>query len=331
MNLLITTDIHCSDSPKDNYRLELFPWLRGQQDIHKVDATLILGDLTIQKNRHSATLVNSIVAGLKQLRPPVFIPKGNHDYEGNEDNPFFRFLNAIPGVKFFVNPAYVEEFNAYFVPHQTSQAALDKAFRAAPEGCLVFSHNTFTGAINEHGGALAGHTLPPHKAHAVYAGDVHVPQTIKTSNGNVTYIGSPFHIKFGDQFTPRILLRNNDKETNLYFPAPKKVSLTIRDLSEMPDLNKGDQVKITLELPRSEAVEWANHKQSILNYCKDRSIEVYGTELRLPEPRKRATLNDSKSRTKKSNLDYFLTFCANEKTPQQMKVTGLRIIEGDSK
>src|SRR6266853_3612223 len=320
MKFLFTADIHLSDSSQDAYRFGLFQWLRQQQEIYRTDAIMILGDLTTEKNKHSAKLVNKIVGGLRLLRPPILILKGNHDYI-REDIPFFKFLNSIKGITFCTNPTYIEEYNIYMVPHQTTQAALNAAFLKAPKGCLLTTHATLTGAIGDTGSRLTGMAIAPNKALKLYSGDVHVPHVCE----GVTYIGSPYHTRHGIDYKARVLLLDDDKETNLYFDAPKKLSLTIRDLSEMPELKKGDQVKVTLELPRSEAVEWANHKKSIIDYCKSKGVEVYGTELKVAQTRKRQRLDDTP--INRSNLDYFKAFCAAEQVPSNVKSVGLQLVE----
>lgn len=329
MKFLLTSDLHLTDLPRDKYRFGVFPWLRQQQEKYDVDATLILGDLTDAKDKHSAALVNSVVDGLKLLKSPVYIPMGNHDYL-NPEMPFFYFLDHM-NIWFCNKPTLLDDLAVYLIPHQSSQAALDNAFKRVPEGWLVMCHQTFTGAKNEHGGLLGGFTLPPEakRAKAIYSGDVHVPQILHCPNGDVTYIGSPWHCRFGDQFDPRVLLSADDKICNLYFKgSPRKVSVTVRDISEMPRLNKGDQVKVTLELARSEAVEWQNYKQAILDHCKELDVEVYGVDLKLPEVRRRPSLEE-RPIVKKSNADYFSNFCAIERISGQIKQAGLDLIGGN--
>ena len=90
MSYLLIGDPHLSDRPRDDYRFALFDQVRVWQDIHKPQATFLLGDLTHEKDRHSAALVNKTVEGILKLKPPVFILKGNHDYIDPE-NPFFKF------------------------------------------------------------------------------------------------------------------------------------------------------------------------------------------------------------------------------------------------
>lgn len=323
LTILITSDIHLSDRPRDAYRFGLFRWLRKQQEKYKVEALFCLGDLTDSKDRHSAKLVNALVDGLKCLRGPIYILKGNHDYV-DPDNPFFRFLNELDGVTFITHTMGVSDIHC--IPHQPDQAALDTAFLSAPEGGLVFCHQTFTGAISETGRALTGLSLPPNKAMGVYSGDIHVPHVVNTPNGNVTYIGAPYHIHFGDEYTPRVLLLNTDlKATDLHYPSPQKVSKTIRHPSELDTLTAGTQVKLTVELTRAELVEWANLKKQVLDYCKSRQLEVYGIELKAPAPPQRRGLKAIKGKTDEG---YFSAFCNAENLDKYRREMGLKLIGG---
>lgn len=322
--MLLTADLHCTDNPRDAYRFKLFDWLAEQQAIYKTRGTFILGDLTNEKDKHSSMLVNQLIDGLTKLRPPIYIPKGNHDYI-KEDLPFFKFLSNIEGITFCVEPTFIKELKVFMIPHQNSQQALDKALTMAPEGCLVMMHQTLTGAISDTGSRLTGMTVTPNKARKLYSGDIHVPHECES----VTYVGSPYHTRHGTNYKPRVLLLNDDKEVDLYFPAPKKLSIRIRDLSEMPPLEKGDQIKVVFELPRSEKVEWIRHKQAVLDYCKEKGIENFGTEVEVPQARKRVRLDNQPSRGK-SNQDYFKAFCAAEKVPLQIKDAGQNLL-GDDK
>ncbi len=325
MNSLITSDIHLTDDQKDSYRFGLFPWLVKQQEKYKTDALYILGDCTQKKDYHSSTLVNKTVEGLKLLKPPIFILRGNHDGH-DPTTPYFKFLNSIEGITFCVEPRLIKDHQVLMIPHQTSQAAFDKAYELLPNGLWgIMCHQTFDGAIAETGSRLTGlraSLISRIKPRFAYAGDVHKPQV----SPPVTYVGAPYHVRHGDQFTPRVLLLKDGKEIDLHFPAPKKLSLKIRDLSEFPKLSKGDQVKVTLELTRSEAVEWVNHKKSILDHCKQHGIEVYGTECKVAEGTKHE--REVETSNTKSNLDYFQTFCITEQVPMNKKQVGEKILEG---
>ncbi len=332
MKLLVTSDTHFSSRPKDQYRLQLFPWLIEQQEKYQTDATFLLGDLCQEKDRHESGLVNQIVHGLTLLKPPVYILKGNHDYI-DADMPYFKFVSHIEGVEFVAKPLFLEEYSVVMIPHQTSYADMDLALEGlkVPEECGVFLHNTFDGAIAETGARMGGLTPPPslYKARWAVSGDIHKPQQV----GPITYVGSPYQVRFGDDFKPRVLLISDRTNglffEDLYFPAPRKWSLTVRDHEEIlnhKDLKKGDQIKITIELAREEVVEWAKIKDQILKACQSRSVEVYGVDMK--------TSSSSHERIKqegptgKTTEEYFKSFCVAENVPSQIKQAGLKILGG---
>lgn len=319
---LITSDIHCTDKPRDSYRFGLFPWLAEQQSKYETQAVFILGDLTDAKDRHSSKLVNSLIGGLKLLKPPVYILKGNHDFV-DPDNPFFRFLDEIPGLTFCCDDMNMG--GVTMIPHQPDQASLDAAFKRVPVGGLIFMHQTITGAISETGAALSGLSLPPNKAAAIYSGDIHTPQTITTDNGDVTYIGAPYNIRFGDTYEPRVLLVGKE-QVDLHFRAPRKYAVTLRDLKPLSGFKKGDQVKITMELTRAELVEWTNIKRNILDHCKALELEVYGLEIKAPPPEH----GKIKSQGSKTKLGYFTALCNNENLPNVVREAGARLIGGEN-
>src|SRR6266852_3018296 len=107
MKLLLTSDIHCSDNPRDSGRFKLFPWLRQQQDQFNVDITIIAGDLTEAKDKHSSALVNQLVESLLLLKPPVLIPVGNHDFI-DPQMPFFKFVSELDGITVYTKPSQIK-------------------------------------------------------------------------------------------------------------------------------------------------------------------------------------------------------------------------------
>jgi hypothetical protein len=331
MKLLFFSDTHFTDLPRDSYRFKIFPWLHKQQCLHSPDLTLCLGDLTEHKDGHSSILVNSLVEGLKQLRPPVVILRANHDCI-DPNMPFFKFLSSIEGITYCTDFTLLNDYEIAMIPHQRTQAEFDTKISQVPKGWGICCHQTFDGAIAETGSRMAGFSgslIAQKKPRWVYSGDIHKPQVLNFSGVSLAYIGAPWHCRYGDQYIPRVLFRDDDSETDLSFPAPSKLSLTIRDISEMPELKKGDQVKVTLELARSEAVEWKAHKQAVLDHCKNAGVEVYGIDIKLPAPRKRIKLDGNEPASdwgKKSNEDYFQAFCGIEKVPVQIKLAGAKLI-----
>jgi DNA repair exonuclease SbcCD nuclease subunit len=332
--LLLTADLHLDDHSRDSSHFNIFPWLAKQQIKYDTVATCILGDITNAKDRHSATLVNRIVNGLVSLRPPVYILRGNHDYHRDQNDPFFNFLNQIDGLKFITDPTVVKAGKVLgMTPHYRTQEefnlAVDYCAGARPDCFLV--HQTFEGAIAETGVRLNGLQASPIEFYepplGVYAGDVHRPQT----QGLVTYVGCPYHVRFGDNFEPRCLLvGQNGTQKELYFDAPRKWALTVRGPEELlsnKNLYAGDQVKLTIEMAREEAVEWKKVKQEILTTCKKLQLEVFGAkmEIKTTQRRKRVQLEGNSS----SNVDTLELFCKAENIATQIKQTGIGFINGN--
>lgn len=326
MKFLIATDPHVSDRPKDDYRFGLFSWLAKQQKLHKVDVTFLLGDITENKDRHSATLVNRIVDELIGLEPPVYIAMGNHDCI-NHSSPFFRFLNCIDGINFVTKPTYLAKYGVFMIPHCRTQAEFNEACAFAPLGAKIFMcHQTFAGAISETSGSrLTGLQWPLVGDHRVYAGDVHKPQRIAP----VTYVGAPYHIRFGDQFVPRVLLVDGAKEIDLHFDAPRKWSLKVRgpeDLTRNKDLRPGDQAKLTVEMAREEAVEWAETKKSILDCCKTIGLEVYGMNLEV-KTNKQPERIKGEAKGHKQPSEVLKLFCQQENLSSQIRKAGMDLLK----
>lgn len=321
MPWLITTDPHLSDKPKDKHRFGLFKWLAEQQIKHDVEATFVLGDLTQEKDKHSSALVNRVIDEITLLKPPIYILRGNHDCL-SPDNPFFRFLNCIEGVHFFVNPGFIPDSGVAMIPHCRTQQELDQAVKASPQECYVMLHTTFQGAISETGSPLSGLRASPIellKPRAVWSGDVHKPQRA----GIVTYVGSPYHVRFGDQFEPRVILYKNNKEQNLYFPAPRKLALTVRNQDDLKVIKKGDQVKLHIEMKREDITDWPNQKQRLISVAKELGAEVFGVDL--------TVLGGSEIKTKamkhRDNKQILKDFSKSEGLPADLEEVGLAFLE----
>ncbi len=327
MPWLITSDLHTTDRPRDAYRFGIFSWLARMQRLYGTTATFLLGDLTDRKDNHSSALVNALVDGMTELHPPVYVLMGNHDFI-DPTNPFFKFLSCVEGLHFVTQPMWVEEHKVALIPHQPDQAAFDRACEIIqPNARAVLCHATFEGAIAETGARLTGlraslvSQMAP-KA-MVVAGDVHKPQRC----GPVTYVGSPYHVRFGDQCTPRVLLIKGGKEQNLYFDAPHKWSLTVRDEDDIlnnEDLKAGDQVRLTIELAREEAVEAVAHKQRVLAACKEAGLEVYGCELRINSSKRRER---TKVGAVKTPEEVLAAFCQAENVASNIKKVGIEFLK----
>jgi len=327
MNWLVTSDIHLSDRPRDQHRFGLFRWLAQQQKLHGVTATFILGDLTEKKDNHSATLVNRTIDEMTQLKPPVYILRGNHDGL-DPDNPFFRFMGSIDGFDFIHQPYFDTGLRVGLIPHYRTQQEFDQALSVLqPHTTAVMCHQTFDGAIAETGVKLNGlstGSLAAAKPLLVLAGDVHRPQ----SQGIITYVGAPYHVRFGDNFDPRVLLITG---TNvplgleaLQFNAPRKWVVRTEKAWELPkQVRKGDHVKVILTLEREDAVNWHHHRRAMLGLCRDKGLEVFGIDLQI----RGETIKTDSERSELQTPEQILTaFCNHEGVTDELRTAGLKLL-----
>ena len=281
---LVTTDLHLVDSPTTSYRWDLFPWINQQVVKYGVRSIRILGDITDAKDNHPASLVNRLVGSLQALHTDdLMILAGNHDWllRGQE---FFRFLNFLPGVRFITQPtedATVAYGDSIIMLPFTKTPAKDWADIDWGHYDYAFMHQTVAGARASNGQVMEGEGVPPMGVRKrVYSGDIHVPQTIK----GVTYIGSPYHVHFGDDFSPRVLLLDaGGKETWLQMPSPRRVVINVASLAELRrmELDEGDQVKLRMTLTLEEKHAWSRIKREAVAILEDKGAIVQGTELRL--------------------------------------------------
>jgi hypothetical protein len=325
MTWLVSADLHLSDRPKDSYRFGIFDWLAKQQQKHNVSATFILGDLTDRKDNHSSALVNRVIDELLKLKPPVYILRGNHDGI-DPNNPFFRFLQTIEGLDFVVAPALLQRGpvqGVALIPHQPDQAALDRACGIVGHKMAgVMMHQTLQGAMAETGMPLSGLRCPlveARKPLTWVSGDVHTPQTL---NCGLTYVGAPYHVRFGDDYDPRVLLLGNTL-TDLHFPCLRKWTLRVnRNWAPTPRIKKGDHVKIIVTLPPEEVVEWAAVKRRILDTCREMEVQVFGVELEIAGKKTKGTTDQQPVVHDRTPKEIFGRFCQAERVPVDIKQVG---------
>lgn len=307
---LITTDLHLTEAPDTEYRWGLFPWINQQIEDRGIESVRILGDLTDAKDNHSAGLTNRIADALRSLKiDDLALIAGNHDWlkRGHE---FFRFLNHIPGVRFITSPTEDSsgDRTVMYLPYSKNPAEDWSAFKTWEMIDFVFMHQTVTGAVASNGQEMEGEAVPEIKGPKVYSGDIHVPQTIK----GVTYIGSPYHVHFGDSFAPRVLLLDRKgREHWLHYPSPKRVMAKVTGLAGLKrmDLAAGDMVKVVVTLAPDERHEWARIRRSCLEYLTDREIQVFGIAMRGQESAKRLRGTSPLTQPQKSPYGVIFDYC----------------------
>lgn len=284
MRILVTADIHLNDNPRDSYR---HAWMKKLPNIvrhHKADAVFILGDLTESKDRHGAWLVNEIVShvhGLSQVAP-VVIAKGNHDYV-DATNPFYAFMGRLSGVswvgapldaKNLPTPLLARMKRTLFLPHtphfERDWANLD--FKAYD---WIFAHQTFTGANVGFGRQMTGIDPKIFGKAKVISGDIHVPQSIKGTN--VTYVGAPYTVDFGDDYDPRVLLiEDGSVVTSIPCKGPQKrlIEIAVNSKLTSEQAVAGDIVKIRVTVSVALAAQWPARKEQLRRVAESRGYVV---------------------------------------------------------
>ena len=273
------------ESPSTSYRWTLFPWLADQCRVEKVKTLLVLGDVTDSKDQHNAELVNHVVREFDKLRaavPRIVILMGNHDFL-RDGNMFFKFLDALPGIEVVTSPSEDKDIkgeSTFFLPYSKNPVkdwdGLDFSHYR-----YMFMHQTVKGARSSNGQEMEGETLPPLNAAKVYSGDIHVPQII----GAVEYVGSPYHVHFGDSFKPRcVLLERDGNAVDLFMKSPRRITMKVKSLEELKatalhETRAGDQVKLRLGLDEADRHDWKRIKRQAIDFLVAHDVDVHAVEL----------------------------------------------------
>lgn len=336
---ILVTDIHLTEKTEDQYRFGLFDWLIKKYRNSTVQVVFILGDLTSRKDNHSAWFVNKIVKSFRRLAKhfDIYILKGNHDFM-DPKSPFFEFVNEMDHVGFFTEPTIISRkygkgkpINIVMLPHSkdpdTDWSSFDADFEDAD---VIFLHQTFSGSRTENGTILDGVSPKKFKKYRakVFSGDIHVPQKV----GPVVYVGAPYHIRFGDNFKPRILVADKKfRTTDVRFPAPAKWTTDIEHPSDLDKLTfrAGDWVKIKLHLRRSEFVDWPKYRSEIKAFCEASGLELHGIEL-CEIKRTRLKLKGTVStdrRKRRTPTEIFQAYCLQNKVDSYTREIGKALME----
>lgn len=252
---LLTGDLHLSDNPRDSYRFNLLQVIKTTCRKTKPDALIIAGDLTEEKDRHPARLVNRIVDELKELAEivPVVIDQGNHDYK-EEEHPFFAFVRHLRRVQWISKPTEYAK-GMLILPH-SHDPARDWENIDLANYPMIICHQTFNGAQVGFGRGLEGvdpDILP--KKSTTFCGDIHVPQEF---GKKLVYIGAPYHVDFGDDYKARMIwVQDNPRnwvsvDTSQY---PQKRAIHMHENNDDPEqifFNDGDLLKITCDVDTLE-------------------------------------------------------------------------------
>jgi hypothetical protein len=238
----------------------------------------LLGDIVDRKDRHSAAFVNRLIGELRKLagRAYTVILRGNHDTTMHPP-AFWEFLTQFKNLRYVIKPEpYLDDL---LVLPFTAKPMQDWGNIRLSDYRALFMHATITGAVAENGQVMENNHFPilPRKAR-IYSGDVHVPQQVR----NITYVGAPHPIKFGDNYPCRMLLLNNDYdiERELSVPTMRKVMADISHVRELASLRvtHGDQVKIRFNCSTAQIEGWGAIERTINEWAVNNGIVIAGVE-----------------------------------------------------
>lgn len=242
-------------------------------------------------------LVNRIVDALTSTGMRVIVLQGNHDYL-LDGRPFFAFLNEIEGVSFIHEPGRIGDW--VFLPH-SRKVPLPGLSLIDSSVTHCFMHQTVSGAVSSNGqrmeGELSDKLLPRPHTCKYYSGDIHVPQYC----GHVEYIGSPYPVHFGDKYSPRMIVLEDEEDTvDIPWEGIKRATVVIEGTDDLDDdlghLKHEDQVKVRLRLHASELAEWHEHKRAVQVWCDKHGVRLMAVELLKPAVRRQLVDHDAPPR-----------------------------------
>jgi DNA repair exonuclease SbcCD nuclease subunit len=338
MPALITSDWHLNDKVRDRYRHDWQKQLRTLIKHHDVDTLLMLGDLTDEFDNHSAALVNDIVGhltALTKLVDRVYIMRGNHDCV-DPTTPFFKFVSAIPRVKWINSPTLdsIDGIGSVlFLPHTRNyETEWVAVWEEMPYDTvdLLCAHNTFAGTVSESGHDLGG--IPPSaipKHLRVVSGDIHKPQDVQ----HITYVGSPYTVDFGDNFDPRVLIINKGRVKSIACRGPQKRLITAPTadalIARMQTIGD-DIVKFRVTITPHEALNWQGIKRTIITEAEQLGVRLHAIEAVVDGVQAKAKRYSVKTKSRRDD-EILKEYCTRRGVEKEHVDTGLGIIKGRSK
>jgi len=337
------TDLHLTDNPLDNYRHEFvskhFPEMANK---NRPDGFLILGDLTEEKDRHSAKLVNKVVRALDRLAyiAPVVVLMGNHDYH-DEGHPFFEFLNHVQNIAFIdsvtdgqeLGKTFAPFYDYLFLPHTRDYKRDWDGFLTKPkrfeEYDCVFAHNTFDGADTGYGRKLDGIPADVFGKAKVLAGDIHNPQRI----GPVEYIGAPYTVDFGDDYDPRVAQLDGGRvgfASVARFPQKRLIHIApgkdLRDYAK--GFNEGDILKVRVDVETMEA--WGAIVKLVQKMASDLGANAVRVEPVIERRAKPKKVSKAGNESAISDKEILHNFADRNRLDDATLETGLDLLEGET-
>lgn len=321
---LLTGDLHLSSNPRDAYRFKFMKWLAQYIEQRHISTLILLGDLTMEKDRHDAWLVNEIADWMKRLAEVTHLHmlKGNHDYLV-EHEPFFQFLDHINRIRYYNEPV-AHGPGALFLPHTRDyKKEWAKFIKSKFEGFkFVFAHQTFEGA---NVGARRMDGIPTSifaPKVQVFSGDIHVPQT----TGPITYTGAPYTVNFGDNYQGRVILLDQDtgKTESIPYKGPQKRLVENNGVVFTGKINKGDIVKLRSSMDSEAYNNWKDTREDLKKWVEKKGGVVHTIQPVVTTNRKKVTYKKIDPET---DLQLVKTFAKKASASQSTLDVGLNILK----
>jgi len=276
MPTIIASDLHLVCTKNEEYRWGVFSAIKDAVVKHGATRLLLLGDYTDYKDRHPAELLNKFVAELRGLTAIVDIDVlcGNHDFTVDPKNAFLKCVDEMQAVRWIdtITEDTIEGMDTLWLPF-SRQPNLDWKDIDFSKYQLVLMHQTVVGSkASDSYECTSG--LDPAVFSAlngkVLAGDIHVPQKV----GKVEYIGAPTRLRYGDSYTPRIVLLDGQEIITIATDCALKHKLEINCGEVLPTFTKGDMVKVVVNLTSVDYGEWAEEKTRITSEFAKQCVYV---------------------------------------------------------
>ena len=280
--------------------------------------------MTDKKNNHSDKLVNRVIDELLILRSSVqkvVILRGNHDYV-DETLPYFKFLKNLEGFFYINQPAVYKEQKELFFPHYHD------GFKVLQELDLtgvetIYMHQLVNGVKLENNYKLENDfDFSDYGDYQIFSGDAHVPQMM----GNLVYIGSPYPIRFGDDFKGRAIYFDNPKQwESIYFKSKQRIKAVITTPEELDRyvFCVGDQVKVVIQLAPSEFCNYQKIRKQVKEYFVKKEVALVALELQVIKRDKvREFQKEHEGLKVQSPLDIFNEYAKDEKLEDNLITVG---------
>jgi len=335
------SDLHMTDKWIDEPHWDLFPQVDAIIDKHNLTELYFLGDLTTAIDRHPARLLNRLLDGLVALSTKVekmVFLHGNHDGKTN-DTAYFRLLRHIPKFRYYTEPDCEEIDGVMYVylPHSRNPKAdwadLDL------NNTFVMTHVTLDKAKAESGVRVDGEIDAAffRDTRLALSGDIHLPQIM----GRVVYVGSPYNVRFGDNFDGSMLILDSTKlkedADNCWFREPlvfpRKLSVEVKNAYQVEayltdferDHRAKAQVKVKLKVDQSNIESWQQIRHEIEQVVAKHGHTHIDTEVE----QQWKTPVSTEQRHQESGAveaDSFEDFCEAQGVNDKLKAAGLRIM-----